>query len=91
MSRGFHLWHSQPLDRVTPLWLANPRPPAMSPPRQAEGASELNAKLREKGLMAGKRLNPNAPNPETPTHAEHEETYKGQTKPKCQTYSANAP
>ena len=31
MSRGFHLWHSQPLDRVTPPWLANPRPPAMSP------------------------------------------------------------
>ena len=22
MSRGFHLWHSQLLDRVTPLWLA---------------------------------------------------------------------
>ena len=31
MSRGFHLWHSQPLDRVTLPWLANPRPPAMSP------------------------------------------------------------
>ena len=31
MSRGFHLWHSQPLDRVTPPWLANPCPPAMSP------------------------------------------------------------
>ena len=22
MSRGFHLWHSQLLDRVTPPWLA---------------------------------------------------------------------
>jgi len=31
MSRGFHFWRSQPLDRVTPPWLANPRPPAMSP------------------------------------------------------------
>ena len=31
MSRGFHLWHSQPLDRVTPPWLANPCPPVMSP------------------------------------------------------------
>ena len=31
MSRGFHLWHSQPLGRVTLPWLANPRPPAMSP------------------------------------------------------------
>ena len=31
MSRGFHLWHSQPLDSVTPPWLANLRPPAMSP------------------------------------------------------------
>ena len=31
MSRGFHLWHSQPLDRAMPPWLANPCPPAMSP------------------------------------------------------------
>ena len=36
MSRGFHFWHSQPLDRVTTPWLANPRPPAMSP--HANGA-----------------------------------------------------
>ena len=25
MSRGFHFWHSQPLYRVMPPWLANPR------------------------------------------------------------------
>ena len=31
MSKGFHLWHSQPQHRVTPPWLANPHPPAMSP------------------------------------------------------------
>ena len=29
MSRGFHLWDSQPLDGVSPPWLANPRPQAM--------------------------------------------------------------
>ena len=39
MPRGFHLWHSQPLDRVTPPWLANPGPPAMSP--QANGTRHL--------------------------------------------------
>ena len=37
MSRGFHLWHGQCLDRVTPPWLANPHPPAMSP--HANGTS----------------------------------------------------
>ena len=26
MSKGFHFWHSQPLYRVMPPWLANPRP-----------------------------------------------------------------
>ena len=31
MSRGFHFWHSQPLDRVTPLWLANHGPPFQAP------------------------------------------------------------
>ena len=39
MSRGFHLWHGQPLDRVTPPWLANPRPPAMSPHAKPKGPS----------------------------------------------------
>ena len=83
---------AQPAPRQSYAPMAGkPTPSSHEPPRQAEGASELYAKLGEKGLMAGKRLNPNAPNPETPTHAEHEETYKGQTKPKCQTYSANAP
>ena len=83
---------AQPVPRQSYAPMAGkPTPSSHEPPRQAEGASELNAKLGEKGLMAWKRLNPNAPNPETPTHAEHEETYKGQTKPKCQTYSANAP
>ena len=31
ISRGFHFWQRQHLDRVRPPWLANPRPPAMSP------------------------------------------------------------
>ena len=44
MSRGFHLWHGQPLDRVTPPWLANPRPPAMSP--HANGTSQWKSKGR---------------------------------------------
>ena len=35
-----YLWHSQPLDRVTPPWLANPRPPAMSP--HAKGTRHLS-------------------------------------------------
>ena len=30
-SRDLHLCHSQPLNRVMPPWLENPRPPAMSP------------------------------------------------------------
>ena len=40
MSSGFHLWHGQPLDRVTPPWLANPSPPAMSP--HANGTRHLS-------------------------------------------------
>ena len=60
-----------------------PAPSSHEPPRQAEGTSELNSKLGEKGLMAGRSLSPNTPNPEAPTYAEHEEAYKGETKPKC--------
>ena len=67
-----------------------PAPSSHEPPRQAEGTSELNSKLGEKGLMAGRSLSPNTPNPEAPTYAEHEEGYKGETKPKCQTYNTNA-
>ena len=77
MSGGFHLRHNQPLDSVTPPWLANPRPASHEPPRQAEGTSELNAKLGEKGLMAGRSLSPNTPNSKAATYAENEETYKG--------------
>ena len=54
-----------------------PGPSSHEPPRQAEGTSELNAKLGGKGLMAGRSLSPNTPNPEAPTYAEHKETYKG--------------
>ena len=54
-----------------------PAPSSHEPPRQAEGTSELNAKLGGKGLMAGRSLSPNTPNPEAPTYAEHKETYKG--------------
>ena len=68
-----------------------PAPSSHEPPRQAEGTSELNSKLGEKGLMARRSLSPNTPNPEAPTYAEHEEAYKGETKPKCQTCNTNAP
>ena len=40
MSRGFYPWHSQPLDRVSPPWLANPCPPAMS--THANGTRHLS-------------------------------------------------
>ena len=49
MSRGYHLWHSQPLDRVTSPWLANPRPPTMSP--------HANGARRHGGKRMIKRLN----------------------------------
>ena len=59
MSRGFHLWHSQPLDRVTPPWLANPRPPAMSP--HANGTRYLShwfvsGRIKGEGRNGGKRM-----------------------------------
>ena len=73
MSRGFHFWHSHPLDRVMPRQMANPRPPTMSP----EETSELNTKLGERGLMAGRNLSPYMSIPEAPMYTEHEETYKG--------------
>ena len=66
-------------------------PSSHEPPRQAEGTSELNTKLGQKGLMAGRSLSPDTPNPEAPIYAEHEEAYKGETKPKCQTCNTNAP
>ena len=58
MSRGFHLWHSQPLDRVTPPWLANPRPPAISP--HANGTRHpshwFNSGRIKGGRDGGKRM-----------------------------------
>ena len=57
MSRGFHFWHSQLLDRVTPPWLANPHPPAMSP--QANGARHLSHRFisgRIKGRRDGSKI-----------------------------------
>ena len=47
-----------------------PAPSSHEPPLQAEGISELNAKLREKGLMAWRSLSSYTPSPEAPTHAE---------------------
>lgn len=41
-----------------------------------EGTSELNTKLGERGLMAGRNLGPYTPIPKAPMYAEHEETYK---------------
>ena len=54
-----------------------PAPSSHEPPRQAEGTSEQKTRLGEKGLMAGRCLSPNAPNPEAPTYVEQEETYTG--------------
>ena len=69
---------AQPAPRQSCAPMAGkPVPSSHEPPRQAKGTSELNAKLGEKGLMAGRSLSPNTPNPEAPTYAEHEETYKG--------------
>ena len=42
-----------------------------------EGTSELNTKLGERGLMAGRNLSPYMSIPKAPTYTEHEETYKG--------------
>ena len=54
-----------------------PMPSSHEPPRQAKGTSELKTKLGEKGLMAGRSLSRNMPNPEALTYVEQEETYKG--------------
>ena len=59
MYSGFHLWHSQPLDRVTPPWLANPRPQAMNP--HANGTRHLShwfigGKIKGGGRDGGKRM-----------------------------------
>ena len=40
MSRGFDVWQSQPLDKVIPPWLLNPRPLAMNP--YANGSRHLS-------------------------------------------------
>ena len=55
---GLPPWHSQPLDRVTPPWLANPRPPAMSP--HANGTRHpshwFNSGRIKGGRDGGKRM-----------------------------------
>ena len=58
MSRGFHLWHGQPLDRVTPPWLANPRPPATSPHANGTSApvTQINSGRIKEGRDEGKRM-----------------------------------
>ena len=65
-----------PRQSYTPM-AGKPAPSSHEPPRQAEGTSELKTKLLEKGLMAGRSLSPNTPNPEAPTYVEQEETYTG--------------
>ena len=58
MSRGFHLWHSQPPDRVMPPWLADLRTPAMSP--HANGTRHpshwFNSGRIKGGRDGGKRM-----------------------------------
>ena len=51
MSGGFHFWHSQPLDRVTPPWLENPHPPAMSHPRRPRGSHSGREKRRDESFQ----------------------------------------
>ena len=53
MSRGFHLWHVKPLDRVTPPRLANPCPPAMSP--HTDGTKHLSRWLNSGRIRGGER------------------------------------
>ena len=54
---------SQPLDRILPPWLANPRNPAMSPHSKPKGLSELPTPVwrGKEGLRAG-----GSPGPELP-------------------------
>ena len=47
MSRGFHLWHSQPLDRVMPPWLANPCLPARAPTPMEPGTCHTDLTVEE--------------------------------------------
>ena len=58
--QGLPPWHSQPLDRVAPPWLANPHPPAMSP--HANGTRHLshwfNSGRIKGGRDGGKRMIP---------------------------------
>ena len=51
MSRGFPFLQSQSLDRVTSLWLVNPRLPAMSPNANA-GHTDLSVE-KIKGAAGG--------------------------------------
>ena len=49
MSRGFHFWQSQPLDRVTPSWLVNPRLPTLSPQAMPKGPPSWPPSLERRG------------------------------------------
>ena len=52
---------AQPAPRQSYAPMAGkPAPSSHEPPRQAEGTSELNSKLGEKGLMAQRSLSPNS-------------------------------
>ena len=54
MSRGFHFLQSQSLDRVTSLWLVNPRLPAMSPNANGPGAGHTDLSVEKiKGAGGG--------------------------------------
>ena len=58
MSRAFHFWHSQPLDRGTLPWLANPRPPAMSPPTPSRRDLRAERQARREGAHALEKPEP---------------------------------
>ena len=53
MSRGFHFWQSQPLDRVTPSWLVNPRLPTLSPQAMPKGPPSWPPSLERRGSWLG--------------------------------------
>ena len=57
--RGFHFLQSQPLDRITPPWLVNPRLPAVCPPPTEPGTCHTDLSVEKRkgwGRDGGKRL-----------------------------------
>ena len=56
--QGLPPWHGQPLDRVTPPWLANQRPPAMSPHAKPKGPPSWIPSSERRGSWLGEAWAP---------------------------------